>query len=112
MKPHRLGLTLTGLLAACQAVPEPRPVPPPPAPVATPSPTPAPAPLPPAAISYDGELTQGGFIRGTLPPNTVAAALDGESFPFAPDGTFFAAFDLDAPAQAKLTARLSDGRTI
>ncbi|WP_241773106.1 M23 family metallopeptidase [Erythrobacter sp. SG61-1L] len=66
----------------------------------------------PATIELGGELTQGGWMRGTLPPSTVEATLDGTPFPFAPDGSFFAAFDRDAGTSAKLVARLADGRVI
>jgi len=81
-------------------------------PAPPPAPEPTPEPLPPALISYGGELTQGGFIRGTLPTGTVAATLNGEDFPFAPDGSFFAAFDRDAPATEMLVARRPDGSTV
>ncbi|HTN14943.1 MAG TPA: M23 family metallopeptidase [Sphingomonadaceae bacterium] len=66
----------------------------------------------PASIEYGGELIQGGWIRGTVPANTIEATLDGKPFPFAADGSFFAAFDRDAGSSAKLAARLSDGRSI
>ncbi len=107
-------LALPALAAACHRAPEPEPAPPPPlpAPAPTPVPTPTPAPLEAAVISFGGELTQGGFIRGNLPRNTVEAKLNGESFPFAANGEFFAAFDRDAGPEAKLIARLADGRTI
>ncbi|HZF45210.1 MAG TPA: M23 family peptidase, partial [Sphingomonadaceae bacterium] len=74
-----------------------------------PEPSPLPVALPvvqplPASIEFGGELTQGGWMRGTLPVSAVEAALDGKSFPFAADGSFFAAFDRDAGTSARLTA--------
>ena len=63
-------------------------------------------------FSFTGEMTQGGWLRGTLPPGTVEARLDGKAFPFAADGTFFAAFDRDAGATARLLAKVADGRTV
>ncbi|OJW73924.1 MAG: peptidase [Sphingomonadales bacterium 63-6] len=66
----------------------------------------------PASIEFGGELTQGGWMRGTVPASTVEARLDGKPFPFAADGSFFAAFDRDAGTSARLSARLADGRVI
>jgi len=66
----------------------------------------------PAAFATTGELTQGGWLRGTAPAGTVALALAGMPVPFAADGSFFIAFDRDAGPQAALVARLADGREI
>ena len=82
-----------------------------PAPVPRPAPAPAP-PKPPATLTYAGELTQGGWIRGLAPADTQALTLGGAAVPFAEDGTFFAAFDRDAGPSARLVARLDDGREI
>jgi murein DD-endopeptidase MepM/ murein hydrolase activator NlpD len=57
-----------------------------------------------------GELTQGGWIRGTAPGGTVSLTLGGTGVTVARDGAFFAAFDRDAGPSAMLVARLSDGR--
>lgn len=107
-------LALPALAAACSHAPEPAPAPPapPPVPAETPAPTPAPAALGAAVISYGGEMTQGGWIRGTLPNGTIKATLDGEPFPFGEDGEFFAAFDRDAGPVAKIVAVRSDGSSI
>jgi murein DD-endopeptidase MepM/ murein hydrolase activator NlpD len=59
-----------------------------------------------------GELTQGGWIRGTAPAGTVQVQLDGASLPLAGDGQFLAAFDRDAGPAATLVARLADGRSV
>jgi len=67
------------------------------------------APRPDIALS--GELTQGGWARGTVPAGTKALTLDGKPVAVAPDGGFFVAFDRDAGAQAQLVARLADGST-
>ncbi len=68
--------------------------------------------VPPSSFEITGELTQGGWVRGTLPRGTVTAALDGQEFPFAPDGSFFAAFDRDAGTEARLVAHLANGTEI
>ncbi|MBO9498295.1 MAG: M23 family metallopeptidase [Novosphingobium sp.] len=109
-------MALAALAAACSAKPLPITAPPPPPPVsrAAPAPAPlaAPAPLGSGAISYGGEPTQGGWIRGTLPAGTTNATLDGEPVPFDRDLAFFAAFDRDAGPVAKLVALRSDGSTV
>lgn len=66
----------------------------------------------PQVFSFTGELTQGGFIRGTAPWRATAVTLDGEVLPVDADGRFFAAFDRDAGPTAKLSARLADGRVV
>ena len=63
-------------------------------------------------LAVSGELTQGGWIRGTAPKGTVSLTLDGKPFDFAADGSFFAAFDRDAGPSARLVATLSDGSTL
>ena len=79
-----------------------------PSPVPTPAPTPARAPV----FTFDGELTQGGWIRGTAPGGAISAKLDDQELILDADGRFFAAFDRDAGPQARLTATLPDGRVI
>lgn len=59
-----------------------------------------------------GAHTQGGWLRGQSPAGATGVTLDGRALPVAADGTFFAAFDRDALGQARLSARLADGRTI
>lgn len=61
-------------------------------------------------FSYSGELTQGGFIRGLVPDGTVSATLGEQTLAIAEDGSFFAAFDRDSPANVSLTARLDSGQ--
>ncbi len=63
-------------------------------------------------LTISGELTQGGWIRGTAPAGTVALALGGKAVPLGEDGRFFAAFDRDAGASATLVATLADGRVV
>ena len=73
----------------------------------------APAPAPaPATFAYAGELTQGGWLRGTVPGETVALTLDGGPVDFAADGRFLVAFDRDAAPSALLVATLGDGRIV
>lgn len=75
-----------------------------------------PSPLPTAPrgndIRFEGEPRQGGWIRGTVPEGTNSLTLDDALIPFAPDGTFFAAFDRDAGPSAKLVARRSNGAVV
>lgn len=77
-----------------------------------PAPTPARAPNGPTTFTYSGELTQGGWLRGQAPAGTVSARLGEQALTLDPQGRFFAAFDRDAGPEARLVARLADGRTI
>jgi murein DD-endopeptidase MepM/ murein hydrolase activator NlpD len=61
---------------------------------------------------YEGELTQGGWIRGQVPAGTVSARLGEHALAFGADGRFFAAFDRDAGPQTALSATLADGRRV
>lgn len=60
-------------------------------------------------VQYRGRLTQGGWIRGTAPAGTRSVTLGGTALPLAPDGTFFAAFDRDAPANLALAVTAANG---
>ncbi len=60
-------------------------------------------------FSYAGELTQGGWIRGTAPSGAVSAMLGDTALDLDPEGHFFAAFDRDAGGQVELVADLADG---
>lgn len=65
---------------------------------------------PDARLSYAGELTQGGFIRGRLGPvGPWQARLGDEAIDVASDGSFFAAFDRDAPAEMTFEASGPNG---
>jgi hypothetical protein len=74
------------------------------------------APVAPAAepaelrMQFAGELTQGGWLRGTLPAGARSIALNGQPLGVAADGTWFAAFDRDAAPQAVLRVAFSNGR--
>lgn len=68
-------------------------------------------PKPPAEFVLDGEMTQGGWVKGIAPQGTAALSFDGKSIPVAPDGRFLIAFDRDSRPAATLVARLIDGRT-
>lgn len=72
----------------------------------------APSPTGPATFAYAGQLTQGGWVRGTVPAGTRQLRLGTAPVPFAPDGTFFAAFDRDAGTAEPLVATLADGRQV
>ena len=74
---------------------------------------PSPATQPsPAQFEYSGELTQGGWLKGTVPRGTTALTLDGVPVAVAPDGRFLIAFDRDAGSAATLVARLDEGRSV
>ncbi len=66
----------------------------------------------PATFLFDGQLTQGGWIRGRAPGGTVSAMLGNQPLAIDAGGYFFAAFDRDAEPVAQLTAILRDGRTV
>ena len=106
-------LAVAGLAAACVAQGEEADTPTP-ATVAQPIAAPAPAPTPagPTTFVYQGELTQGGWIRGQVPAGTVSARLGDQPLAFGDDGRFFAAFDRDAGSRTALSATLADGRRV
>nr|WP_047170530.1 M23 family metallopeptidase [Novosphingobium sp. Rr 2-17] len=60
-------------------------------------------------VTYTGELTQGGWMRGILPKGAVSVALDGSPLPVDANRAFFAAFDRDAPGSAMLSVRFAGG---
>lgn len=64
------------------------------------------------SIALRGELTQGGWVLGTVPPGTVSIELDGREIALDPQGRFFAGFDRDAASAAKLVAHLADGGSV
>jgi murein DD-endopeptidase MepM/ murein hydrolase activator NlpD len=66
-------------------------------------------PARPANFAFAGELTQGGWVKGTVPSGTRALTLDGKPITVAPDGSFFAAFDRDAGRVATLVATSRTG---
>lgn len=69
-------------------------------------------PATPPDFTFAGELTQGGWIRGTVPDGTRKAKLGDQSLPFdSNDRSFFAAFDRDSPDALTLSAELSNGET-
>jgi len=109
------------LLAGCAGVPESAPAPeqvevvqPAATAAAAPAPTPTPTPTPtgPATFIFDGELTQGGWIRGQAPAGAVSARLGDQAIELDSDGHFFAAFDRDAGTTAELVATMRDGREV
>lgn len=83
--------------------------PPPPAPVAEPQ---AVIPSGPVSFEFDGQLTQGGWIRGQAPAGAVTAMLGETELQLDAKGRFFAAFDRDAGAAARLSATNAQGLTI
>lgn len=72
----------------------------------------APLSVPVPALTLSGAPVQGGVLTGVTPAGTVELRLGDQLVPVDPDGRFLIAFDRDAPPQARLTARLADGRII
>ncbi|QZD90868.1 M23 family metallopeptidase [Qipengyuania aurantiaca] len=60
----------------------------------------------------DSALTQGGWVRGTVPAGTQSAMIGDTPVTFDEDGNFFAAFDRDAPSSLLLTAEHEIGRSL
>lgn len=87
-------------------------------PVETPTPRPAapvaaaPRQAGPTTFVFNGELTQGGWLRGQVPAGTVSATLDDKVLALDAQGQFFAAFDRDAASAATLRATLAGGRVV
>ena len=115
MRPHGLAaLPLIAAMAGCvPAAPEPAPSPPPRA--ARPAPAPKPI-APPIEIrdefTLDGAIEQGGWLRGLAPTGAATVRIGDQDVALAPDGSFFAGLDRDAPSSLLLVATLADGRTI
>lgn len=80
-----------------------------PAPAATPDDAKGAAQATRASFSVSGELTQGGWIKGSAPEGAKALSLDGTPVEIAADGTFFAGLDRDAGSTARLVATMADG---
>lgn len=102
-------LVVAATLQGCAAMPLPAPV------ASTAAAVPAasvPEPTPLATFSHAGQLTQGGWIRGTAPSGTLRLRLGDMAVPIADGGLFFAAFDRDAGPAELLVATLADGREV
>jgi Peptidase family M23 len=67
-------------------------------------------PAPNARFVLPRAPQQGLVMVAQAPGGAVAVALDGQALALAPDGAVLIGFDRDAPPQARLTARLADGR--
>jgi murein DD-endopeptidase MepM/ murein hydrolase activator NlpD len=104
-------IAVLGACGASQGPAQPLPAVKPVASAASPSPPlpPEPASIAVGGVQYRGRLTQGGWIRGIAPAGTRSVSLGGTVLPLATDGTFFAAFDRDAPASQALAVTASDG---
>jgi murein DD-endopeptidase MepM/ murein hydrolase activator NlpD len=63
-------------------------------------------------FTYSGQLTQGGWIRGIAPAGAVSVTLGESPVAVRDDGSFFAAFDRDEGASAKLIATKGDGSKV
>lgn len=108
-------LAFAALLAAggCSAGPQNgSTAPAPPMTAARQPPVPPPAPARPVDFAFAGELTQGGWLKGTVPAGAVGITLNGEAIRFTREGAFFVAFDRDAGPVATLVATLADGRLV
>jgi len=102
-----IGVTALPLLASCSAGPLAENA----APVEVPAVGAGPVYVParPANFAFAGELTQGGWVKGTAPSGTRTLTLDGKPVAIAPDGSFFAASDRDAGPVATLVATSRTG---
>jgi len=102
-----VGAAILPLLASCSAGPPAESA----APVEVPAVGTGPVYVParPANFAFAGELTQGGWVKGTAPAGTRTLTLDGKPVAIAPDGSFFAAFDRDAGPVAMLVATSRTG---
>lgn len=60
---------------------------------------------------FNGEMTQGGWIKGIVPFGAERVFLGEQEVEIADDGSFFAAFDRDAPKQVILRAEGSEAAT-
>jgi hypothetical protein len=65
-----------------------------------------------AQFQLSGRPVQGGLLRGTAPPGTLALSLDGRAVTLAADGRFLLGFDRDAGPSASLVARTAAGGEI
>ncbi|WP_229736341.1 M23 family metallopeptidase [Novosphingobium endophyticum] len=74
--------------------------------------TAGPPPERPAKLTFSGELTQGGWIRGVAPLGTAQLMLDDQVVEISAEGDWFAAFDRDAKPAETLRATLADGRSL
>jgi murein DD-endopeptidase MepM/ murein hydrolase activator NlpD len=84
-----------------------------PAPIAAePEGSAAAAPAVRSEFEIEGRLIQGGYLRGTAPAGAVKVTLADQDIDLAEDGSFFAAFDRDAPETLVLEAVLPDGETL
>ena len=63
-------------------------------------------------LVHAGQLTQGGWIRGKLPENTVSVLLGETPVAVGPNGSFFAAFDRDEGGTVPLHVEFADGSTL
>nr|WP_240504397.1 M23 family metallopeptidase [Tsuneonella mangrovi] len=61
---------------------------------------------------FQGNVEQGGWIRGLAPAGAVSATFDGKPLKLDSQGRFFAGFDRNAGTSATLTATLADGQTV
>lgn len=65
-----------------------------------------------ARLTFTGELTQGGWIKGQMPAGAVSARLGETELSLDSEGRFFAAFDRDSAGETALVAELADGGVI
>lgn len=63
-----------------------------------------------APMQLDGNLIQGGWLRGSAPADAVAVTLADQALDLNQDKQFFAAFDRDAGPSADLVTTFADGR--
>jgi murein DD-endopeptidase MepM/ murein hydrolase activator NlpD len=69
-------------------------------------------PQPTPGLTFGGELTQGGYLRGTAPAGTKSLTLAGEPLALDAQRRFFAAFDRDSGASQTLVATFANGQQV
>ena len=65
-----------------------------------------------AEFALEGNVQQGGVLRGIAPSGAQGLSLNGEPVALADDGAFIVAFGRDFSGPATLSATLADGRTV
>lgn len=81
-------------------------------PVAELPPARTPTPFPLGNLTFQGAITQGGLVFGSVPSGTASLTLDGKPVEFSRDGRFLIGFGRDAPPSAVVEARLADGHVV
>ncbi|MEO0462512.1 MAG: M23 family metallopeptidase [Pseudomonadota bacterium] len=63
-------------------------------------------------LSFTGAMTQGGYVRGSVPVGAASASLGDQALELTERGDFFAAFDRDSADTLELSVTLANGETL